>query len=384
MICLKNNTMKKHFRNIFSIILFVGLMISCKKHDLPEPDLSGTPEFYFNGLVNGTSVNIKAGENNYYMYSSYTQDSAGVYKLSGDLKTINCNSCTNRLQILINDSRVSASGTSVIIDSALFVGNYPYIKGTNPVPVLYDVYFSSSSNQPVYSPAWDFGDGGTSTQLFPVHQMKLGKQIINISLNNATCNDQNTGVFYVKEPGDSSLKASIALLNLSSDSAIFAPVSTGNSGISYFWDFGDGNQFATPLATNQTHVYNNPGKYIVTLKVTDNSGDTAIAKYHLVTQNYSACSINYEISSINPIPNPFALSNVVVNWTDNNGVTYSSNHVSQPIDSYFKIMEINNYKSNENNQMTKKIKVKFKCRVYANGNYLTIDNAEAIIAVAYK
>lgn len=376
--------MKKHVRNIFSIIIFIGLMISCKKHELPEPDLMDTPEFYFNGLINGTSVNIKAGKNNYYMYSSYTQDSAGVYTLSGDLKTINCNNCTNRLQILINDSRVSASGTSVIIDSALFIGNYPYIKGTNPVPVFYDVSFSSSSNLPVYSPVWNFGDGGTSTQLFPVRQMKLGKQIINLSINNATCNDQNTGVFYVKEPGDSSLRASIALLNLSSDTVIFTPVATGNSGISYFWDFGDGNQFATPLATNQTHVYNNPGKYTVTLKVTDNSGDTAIAKYHVVTQNYSACSVNYEISSINPIPNPYALSNVIVNWTDQNGVSYTSDNVLQPISSYFKIIEVSSYKNNENNQMTKKIKIQFKCRVYGNGTYLTIDNAEAIIAVAYK
>ena len=40
---------------------------------------------------------------------------------------------------------------------------------------------------------------------------------------------------------------------------------------SYLWDFGDG---TTSIAPNPQHTYNTPGKYVATLKVTDNVGAT--------------------------------------------------------------------------------------------------------------
>ena len=80
-------------------------------------------------------------------------------------------------------------------------------------------------------------------------------------------------------------------------------------------------------------------------------------------------------------------SNIIINWTDASGKQYTSNNASQPLDSYFQIVSVDAFSDNENGQKTKKVHVKFKCSVYEVGNTtnkITIDNGEAVIAVAFK
>src|SRR6185437_4080987 len=106
------------------LLVIVLFSFACKKEHAPTSTV-GTPEFYFSGTVGGVTTTLDAGVNNYYMYSSYTQDTNNVYNFIGDLKQTTSN--LNSIQIQINNYRVSALNAPVVIDSALIQANYPYL-----------------------------------------------------------------------------------------------------------------------------------------------------------------------------------------------------------------------------------------------------------------
>ena len=71
--------------------------------------------------------------------------------------------------------------------------------------------------------------------------------------------------------------------------------------VSYQWDFGDG---VSIISTNKTitHIYNDPGDYIVTLLVTDNKGDT-----YNTSIKINASEINLQKEEAEP----FAFFNII-------------------------------------------------------------------------
>src|ERR1700744_1131977 len=91
---------------LIAVLVSISLLtITCKKEHGPI-STTANPIFYFNGLVGNNHTEINAGVNNYYMYSSYVQDTNHVYNFIGDLKQINSN--LNTLEIRINDYKISA------------------------------------------------------------------------------------------------------------------------------------------------------------------------------------------------------------------------------------------------------------------------------------
>ncbi|MBS1637272.1 MAG: PKD domain-containing protein [Bacteroidetes bacterium] len=379
----------RYFKIIWPVLLLL-VAVSCKKKDYPDPVVENDPQFYFKGTVNGINTDLEAGINNYYMYASYSQDANNVYRFSGNLKPNGCSFCTNGLEIIINDSRVSPAGASTYIDSAFFTGDYPYIKGGAASTISSLVYFTGSFNQPaLLSAAWNFGDGGTSSQTSPQHVFKsLGKKQVCLTMNDSSCNSTVCGTFVARPMGDSSLWASVQGFQMGGDSITFSAHISGQPPLSYSWDFGDGVTTAVTTSTStslaEIHQYAAAGSYPVKLKVSDAYGDTVYSNYNANTLNTSNCAANYQVSAIIPLSNPFGFSNIEVKWTDASGIVYTSNNANQPLTSYFEILSVENYKNNENGQSTKRLHVRFKCMVYNGATGILIDNAEAYIAIAYK
>ncbi len=76
---------------------------------------------------------------------------------------------------------------------------------------------------------------------------------------------------------------------------------TSTNGVTYSWDFGDGN---TSNDINPTHVYANEGTYTVVLTVTDQCGNTATAS-QVITIDVQFNSLDEEaIQQLNVYPNP--------------------------------------------------------------------------------
>lgn len=357
--------------------LIIVAIFSCKKKSYPaESVIESESPFYFNAIINSAPVSLKVGANNYYMFSSNTKDSNSVYNFNADLKRNNCTTCNNSLQIKINDFKVSALNASTQIDSSLIPKLY-FFNGTP----LYVVQFKSIFNKTASSYLWNFGDNQTSTLANPTHTYNAASNYsISLRINsNNFCQQYISNIEKINFPAKN---CKITVVSDSVKSISFASTVQGMAPFNYLWQFGDGSIATT---ANPTHTYINAGTYPITLRVIDAANDTSFAKYNTATlTNPMPCLTNYSITSISQIADALALSKITINYTDDLGVTYTSNNILQPSTSYFKIISVEDYDLNEKNEKTKKIKVQFKCNVYNGTALKTIDNAEAVIAISYK
>jgi len=132
---------------------------------------------------------------------------------------------------------------------------------------------STPGSAPIVTWIWDFGDGTTSTLQNPSHTfVNPGNFTVTISLIDSNgCIANRTYNSYIRI-------GSIPVANFGSDvnsacvpplNVQFADSSMPASGLSYFWDFGDGNN---STLRNPAHIYSALGEYDVKLKVTSPEG----------------------------------------------------------------------------------------------------------------
>jgi PKD repeat protein len=360
---------------LIAILLFS--LWACRKKEYPQSVTENDAVFYFSATIDGNPVRIDAGTNNYYMYSSYSQDSTSLlYSFSGDLRRSDCN-CGSRLQININDSKVSLSNASVQIDSALKPAAYSFNAGPS-----YLVQFQSSSNKIPSSWLWNFGDNGTSTQQNPTHLFQRGgKYNVGLTIvDSGSCQSSVNNIMKIGMPG--SCTASVKDSAYGAHNVSFMSSVSGAAPFVYQWNFGDGS--STVPYVNPTHTFAIGGSYPVQLRVIDANNDTAYTNINTITANdQSSCRSLFSIVSSTAVP-VIPLSAITVSWTDESGVTYTSNNAAQPFSSYFDVTSVSDFDNNEKGEKTKMLRVKFKCRVYNGLQYKTINNAEAVICISYK
>lgn len=135
---------------------------------------------------------------------------------------------------------------------------------------------------------WNFGDGSSSTLPDPSHiYFKPGTNVVSlIATNGFGCSDTSLShslILNTKPVADftSDVKAGCAPLNVS-----FIASASIVSKATYFWDFGNG---TTVTTQNPTAVFTNPGKYTITLIVTNNTGcrDTLIKPSFIEVYDFS-------------------------------------------------------------------------------------------------
>jgi PKD repeat protein len=355
------------------------LLPACRKQELlPETEpVTPAPSFQLTMTASSLPVHITAGLNDYYMYSSYSQDS-GVYTFKGELKQIHCSNCPNSLTVSIRDVQTLATNQNTTIGNALYPGYFPYHKGTAAGPVAYDVQFYSQTTAQSYN--WNFGDGSQAPQANPQHTYAHpGTYTVSLaSTSTVGCSSSMSNVYKVGVPG-----SDCQIYGISADTTggtiTFLHNITGTAPFTYAWDFGDG---TTSALASPSHNFT-PGSYNVTLQITDANNQVATSTYNHVQG--AGCSSNFSLNPvITPLSNPSAFSNIVITWSDALGNVYTSDNAAQPASSYFQIVSVEDFDKNENGQTTKKLRVKFSCTVYNGINSIVLNNAEATIAMAYK
>ncbi len=351
----------------------------CRKEE-PQP-VTGNPVFYVNGTLNGSPLLLRAGVDNYYMYSEYSADQQNLYSFAGHLKTDgSSNPAPNSLRISITDFQYAAPGLTNM-DSALFIGNYAFAQ-SQPSPLAVQ-FFSTAFGDTILSYTWDFGDGNFGTGANPVHtygnagtyNVCLNTAFVhnNIAQGDTICNMINVSL-------PNACSNSFTGVNLFGNTFLFqATGSGGTAPYQFSWDFGD-----TAAATGDSvnHPFTMPpndGICRVTLTSNDAANCTFITQRNIPLQSATGCYANFTTQALT---GSGAFSNVTVEWTDANGIIYSSaNGVG--LNNSFQVLSVEDYANNENGQRTKKIKMLVTCTLFNGSNTVQLDNAEIIFALAY-
>jgi PKD repeat protein len=365
-----------------ALILIILFALSCKKKEFPSNQIDD-PAFYIQAEVNGLQINLNAGNNGYYMYSSFTQDTLGIYSFVSSLKKNNCTSnCPFSFKIEITDNQLSDPAGQCNIQNSLNTGEYSYANPASLYPNIigYKVKYASSFNNTALAYNWNFGDGNTSSLANPTHTFSnIGTyntclQIDDGGSAESICNPIKTGNLNV-------CRTTILVNTIADKTVSFTNISSGKAPFTYRWDFGDGNYSG---ASNPQHTYDSDGIYFVKLNVSDSNGDSATHHYNVNTSLSMKPAPNFSVESINPVYlYNHMFSKIKFSYTDENGIAYSGHLQQQPNDSKFKIEEVSDYQVNENGKKTKKIKISFNCTLYNGSNSILIKNGLAVLAIAY-
>lgn len=130
-------------------------------------------------------------------------------------------------------------------------------------------YYFLPDNGNAASYSWTFGDGGTSTSVYPMHQYTSPGTYtvcLTVAMNGQTCT--SCQVVVIGSTPNCNANYFVIVDSTNANQLYFFNQSTG--GNSYYWYFGDG---STSTSANPTHTYANSGTYLVCLTIYSNSSN---------------------------------------------------------------------------------------------------------------
>jgi len=192
---------------------------------------------------------------------SYTYKEAGVYTVS------------------LTASNTAGSDTKTEKDYISVTGDIPPpvamfeatpLSGSAPLTVQ----FTDLSIGPPTSYAWDFGDGGNSTEANPSHVYTAGgTYTVKLTVKNSGGSHTMTRENYITVAG-TGIVADFSASPTSGTAPLtvqFTDLSTGNPTM-WAWDFGDG---GTSMVASPSYTYQNPGTYTVKLTASSQTGGSS-------------------------------------------------------------------------------------------------------------
>ncbi|MEM6263577.1 MAG: PKD domain-containing protein, partial [Bacteroidota bacterium] len=206
------------------------------------------------------------------------------------------------------------------------------------VPLFMQFKDLSSGTGPISKWKWDFGDGDSAVTQNPLHVYTTPNRYtvkLNVEdVDGCTSSITKTDMLFVTQPA-ADFTADHPI-NCTDNPITFVSMSTG-VGLSYFWDFGDGN---TSILANPSHSYAQPGNYNVSLRVMDVNGcdSTLIRANYIQIQDLNAFfTADTTQATCPPLSVTFSPQNTFIHpnlswqWDFGNGAT--SSQVS-PIHNY--------------------------------------------------
>jgi hypothetical protein len=397
----------KEMKKIFLFFAVALLFFACKKQALQPGSTTNPTQFYFNGIVNGSPVSLTAGLNNYYMYSSYTQDGNNVYNFTASMHQVSCSNCTNSIQFIINDDTASTPNASIAsrINTALRPANYPFMTPTGGTPTSFSVQYTpvkvGTDNATNYHYVFSDGSSATTTAATYTHVYQTPGSFLATLITTFSISSPDTAKNTTQTVASNTLNMSCNKIYMDTSSGLVTIQDSlqAPKGPAYnvSWNFGDNNgpyitHYGGPTVVDTaTHKYHAAGYYKVTATATDANFDTSVNTLKIpvyfsghADSSLPSTYISQLKSVVTPQPNPTAFSNITINYTDGSGNTYSSAGVTQPKGSSFQIITVSSYQNNENNQTTKMLHIKFNAQLKGTAGTITITNGDAVVAVAYK
>ncbi len=207
------------------------------------------------------------------------------------------NSGIYNLVVTLGGNSSNPYPTEVIINALPTVSFSATTVCSGESTIFTDLSTCSTSNTPIISWFWDFGDGNTSILQNPSYTYPSSDDIIyNVKLiigTSAGCVDSTTQAVQIlgKPVAGFTYDYTNNIPCLGAD-VQFNNTSTTNDGVieSFDWDFGDGN---TSDDENPIHTYGLPGTYTVILNVVNTGGCDSIIQQDVVINPLPIIDFSY-------------------------------------------------------------------------------------------
>ena len=378
---------------LYFVLLVCALAVAgCKKIEPPVIADPESPDFQVDLDVDGESKRLVAGDRNYYMNTSWERDSAGVHTFIGNLAQYDClDQCGEQLTIKIRDYQQAESPFVDIIGALPFNENFAYKVDS----LIQDIPDTTT---------WAIGALNNLGASAVDYMWRLNGQLLNVSGSNFTYTSTTEDHIEVE-------------LVLSSDT-LFNTITTKRNFGAVNAPLGLGveievgpfiqgaftlNALATGGVTPYSYSWNNgssdsstmtnpaSGEYCVT--VGDGNADST--SNCIIFQNPNLADSTFFFSSIEATastipgqmgnePNLLRLGVVTIEYTDNNGVFYSTELGAQAADASFVISNALDYDPNIRDEAVKQLLLDFDCTVYTEtGQQLSLSSIDALFGIAY-
>lgn len=353
-------------------MLLVGLG-SCGKHDDP-PVNNGTPLFSMQGTVDGAPFLFQGGVDDYYMFTQTKQLEFGLNSMVGKLAKQSCpETCGPALKIYFRNYTLANTFT---VDSLLKQTQYTFFNRHNAQHWTYELRIrqrSTGNGSPVYG--WNFGNNRFSNDAEPIVTFPdEGIYPIICSSVYPDCFSELTQKIYLT-PTRVGKHTDFSVNHIDTFELLFNSIPINNTAI-VSWDFGDG---ANATGSIVKHKYTAGGIYKVQMSYVIGN-DTMVFTQNVKTLNIPKCLTNYQFTTSRQIDS-LQFRTVVVEWTDANGVVYSSAETPQN-NSLFEIHSISPFQVNASNQQTKMLNVSIRCSLSNGTKVIQLNKATGTFAIA--
>lgn len=369
------------------LFLLVLLLASCQK-EVEVPSWTQDPVFYIQGLLEGSSFQLEAGNDDYYLHTGYYDTASLPREFYGLLNHLDCPECMDQFQIRLRNYSMTSSSPANL-DSIFHNGEHSFTQPFLPNQQgLYSYRFRTdidSTFGSVSSVYWDFGDGNTSSELNPVHiyDISNGQTMKTCSLNVAYSSGCQVSSYQVINIGSGCYASFSAQISGYESQFTLSQNPIGNR--SYSWDFGDGyySSQAEPY-----HIYSVPGIYTVILTVTEGGGtcQSFYKKNVLIGSNECYTNCHYEPAALQTNDDWTQFRHLALDYIDDQGKRWSTEYGFQPSESFVSLDEpMEPFIINESGMPTYKVNGSVRCFLYSpdRSDSIYLDSGQFSWAFAY-
>lgn len=375
--------MKKHFFFLCCLLLLAN---ACRKKELPELNENAI-QFFVKGKLNSQDLYWAAGVNKQYMHTLFKKDSNEVYSYEGYFSESACENSLDCKPAIHFKIREKAKNNSAVLD--LLVPSV--LKYRSPADSIIAGYTLQFKSKPVgtannYTYLWVFPDGTTSTEANPektFYPPYPSNSQVCLTITENPGNNSSTLCYPVtiQQACSANFSYTIAGTNM-----VLNAIEKGTSPYTYLWDFGNG---FSPLNQQTSISFAGIDTAKVCLKIIDANGCEAVSCKNVITDSSSTALrvvSNFEyVNRAYKVLNNFDFERVSIHYTDVNAKVWKSDKYNQPFIYVFEIIEAKAHTPNRIGENTRKLELKFNCRLYGDSpsDFIDLKDAEAIIALAH-
>lgn len=346
---------------LFIFISGVLILSACRKEELPENRV-GNAVFYLTGEIDGETRNFIAGDDGFYMYTD-TYTSTGLYVLEGNLSN-------DEESVIVQFFRAPQN------NSLLEKREYEWL---NFNQLIQQVYVDSLSESAIVSLEWNIN--GVTYQQVNIDTLldEPGKYEICLTINyNNNCSQNICSDYMIGMSDTYDMDFNYKIFQDSSVQCI--PQIVSSSEVDELeWYFGGA--FIQESGILQQQL--TPGIHTVDMVVKFKDG-LELKKSKNIRFQSQDCF--FEEVRIEGNPEFQVEEGVVITYIDANGKEFKSVNAVQANDHSFFLIDLENYKQNQQQQQVKKLTTQFNVTLKAtdgSGELRTLTNFNGKFGVAH-